>query len=70
MQEIIKGNKNKKIRISVQQMYSKRTQLQIDEANNLKRELKESDKKHWPMYVKYPGVLMVKKPGDKVYSRY
>ena len=30
----------------------------------------DEDKKFWKSYIKFPGVLMVKKPGDQRYQIY
>ena len=71
LKEIIKANKSKMISISAQQMYSKSTQAKMDEANKVRLELKNNEEQRtWATYVKYPGILMVKKSGERKYSPY
>ena len=45
IKEIIHGNKNKKLTISAQQMYSKATQQKMDTANKIKKSFKDCPKK-------------------------
>ena len=69
IETIIKGNKAKKLRISVQQMYSKQTQKIMKEANSKKLEIQNDPRQsETRFYVKYPGVLMMKEKGKSSYT--
>ena len=68
---IIKANKQRRINATVHPMFSKHTQANYDTANRIKRELKKDEsKKDWITFVKYPGILMVKKSRDDKYEEY
>ena len=52
LKEIIYSNKNKKVAISVRQMYSKATHQKMDTAYRIKKSFKDcSEKKEWLAYV-------------------
>ena len=71
IRKIVDGNKRKHLTISVQQMYSKQTMIRMDEANQKRKSLKEDpEKSKWAFFVKYPGVLMVRKDGETKFSEY
>lgn len=70
MKSIISANRAGKLNIFV-----RRTQKKIQDKINSQllkyKEFKQDDdKKLWKSYVKFPGVLIVKKPGDKSYQIY
>ena len=69
LKSIIKANREGKITIFASQKYSKKVQ---DRKNSLllkRKEFKEVEvRKTWKSYVKFPGVLMVKKPTDEKYK--
>ena len=69
LESIIKANREGKITIFTSQKYSKKVQ---DRKNSLllkRKEFKEDEvRKTWKSYVKFPGVLMVKKPTDEKYK--
>ena len=69
LESIIKANREGKITIFTSQKYSKKVQ---DRKNSLllkRKEFKEVEvRKTWKSYVKFPGVLMVKKPTDEKYK--
>ena len=70
MKKIISANRAGKLNIFVRS-----TQKKIqDKINPQLLEYKEfkqdEDKKLWKSYVKFPGVLIVKKPGNKRYHIY
>ena len=68
LKEIIHGNKNKKIAISKEQLYSKATQQKIDTANKIEENFKDClEKKEWLASVKSPGIVMVKRPSETKY---
>ena len=68
---IITAHKNKDVKITAHQMYSKRTQSNMDAAENQKKELlRNPDYKNCQAYVKYPGIIMIKKDGDRHFMKY
>ena len=69
LKEIIHDNKNKKLTISVQKMYSKATYEKMDTANKIRKSFKDCpEKKEWLAYVKYLGIVMVKRPSETKYK--
>ena len=62
LESIIKANREGKITIFPSQKYSKKVQ---DRMNSFKE---DEVRKTWKSYVKFPGVLMVKKPTDEKYK--
>ena len=68
---IIKCNKDGGTKVTAHQMYSKQMQERYNHANKVRRQLKEEeDTKNWSTYVRYPGILMVKKSTDGKYETY
>ena len=71
MTSIISANRAGKLNIFTNQKYSKKIQNKINFQLLKHKEFKqEEDKKLWKSYVKFPGVLMIKKPGDQRYQMY
>ena len=69
LEYIIKGNKGSKITIFASQKHSKKVQDRMNSQLLKRKEFKEDEvRKTWKSYVKFPGVLMVKKPKDKKYK--
>ena len=60
---------NDRTPIFVSQMYSPALTMQCNEAMKKQKELREEDQ-GIQAYVKYPGVLMVKQPGEAAYTPY
>ena len=56
-------------RVYVEQLKSKKLTERANEAKLIRKELKQENPV-WKLYVEYPAKLMVKKPGDKVYTVY
>ena len=50
-------------------MHSEATQERVNAAMEHRKELRKAEGKDWKLYVKYPAILMVKKPGDAKYSK-
>ena len=48
-------------------MFSKRTRKVMDEKLEMRKVLLTTNK-DWKAVVRYPGVLLVKKPGDRFFS--
>ena len=66
MTSIISANRVGKLNIFACQKYSKKIQDKMNSQLLTRKEFKQyEDKKLWKSYVKFPGVLMVKKPGDR-----
>ena len=62
---IIRANRSRRTNISTSQKYSDKVQKRINRLLVTKKEFKNDDEKSsWNSCVKYPGVLMVKKPED------
>ena len=71
LDSIIRANRSRQTNISASQKYSDKVQKRINRLLITRREFKSKDEKgSWKSYVKYPGVLMVKKPDDPNYSAY
>ena len=71
MTSIISANRAGKLNIFASHKYSKRIQDKMNPQLLKRKEFKQDeDKKLWKSYVKFPGVLMVKKPGDQGYKIY
>ena len=71
MTSIISANRAGKLNIFASHKYSKRIQDKMNPQLLKRKEFKQDeDKKLWKSYVKIPGVLMVKKPGDQGYQIY
>ena len=71
MTSIISAIRAGKLNIFANQKYSKKIQDKMNSQLLKCKEFKEDeDKKLWKSYVKFPGVLMVKKPGDQGYKIY
>ena len=65
-ESIIKTNREGKIIILASQKYSKKVQDRMNSLLLKKKEFKKDEvKKTWKSYVKFLGVLMVKKPTDE-----
>ena len=65
-ESIIKTNREGKIIILASQKYSKQVQDRMNSLLLKKKEFKKDEvKKTWKSYVKFLGVLMVKKPTDE-----
>ena len=57
--------------ISASQEYSDKVEKRMNRLLITRREFKSNEEKSsWKSYVKYPGVLMVKKSEDQNYSKY
>ena len=71
MTSIISANRAGKLNIFASQKYSKKIQDKMNSQLLKHKEFKQGeDKKLWKSYVKFPGVLMVKKLGDQRYQIY
>ena len=69
MTSIISANRAGKLKIFASQKYSITMQDEMNSQLLKGKELKQDeDKKLWKSCVKFPGVLMVKKPGDQRYQ--
>ena len=70
MKSIISANRAGKLNIFVRST-QKKIQDKINSQLLKYKEFKQDeDKKLWKSYVKFPGVLIVKKPGNKRYQIY
>ena len=70
MKKIISANRAGKLNIFVRST-QKKIQDKINSQLLKYKEFKQDeDKKLWKSYVKFPGVLIVKKPGNKRYQIY
>ena len=71
LDSIIRANRSRQTNISASQKYSDKVQKITKRLLTTRREFKSNEEKSsWKKYVKYPGVLMVKKPEDRNYSVY
>ena len=71
MTSIISVNRAGKPNIFASQKYSKKIQDKMNSQLLKCKEFKQDEvKKLWKSYVKFPGVLMVRKPGDQRYQIY
>ena len=61
--DIIKANRDGHTKVIVTQMYSKVTTDIINDKLKLRKDIIQRNNS-WKMYVKYPGILMAKKPGQ------
>ena len=69
LESTIKGNRESKITIFASQKHSKKVQDRMNSLLLKRKEFKEDEvRKTWKSYVKFPRVLMVKKPTDKKYK--
>ena len=66
---IIGAHKQKKTRIIVSQMFSKKTTKRMNDQLEIRKHLL-LENKEWRAVVKFPGILLVKKPGDADFSPY
>ena len=65
----IQTNRSRQTNISASQKYSDKVQKRMNRLLITWREFKNHEEKSsWTSYVKYPAVLMVKKPEDQNYS--
>ena len=65
--KIIKANREGSTNVIVTQMYSKTTTEKMNEKLKIRKDILKVNKS-WKLYVKYPGTLMVKKPGQTKFS--
>ena len=71
LDSIIRANRSRQTNISASQKYSDKVQKRMNRLLITRQEFKnDEEKSSWKSYVKYPGVLMVKKPEDRNYSVY
>ena len=71
LDSIIRANRSRQTNISASQKYSDKVQKRMNRLLISRQEFKnDEEKSSWKSYVKYPGVLMVKKPEDRNYSVY
>ena len=71
LDSIIRANRSRQTNISASQKYSDKVQKRMNRLLITRPEFKiDKEKNSWRSYVKYPGVLMVKKPEDRNYSVY
>ena len=71
LDNIIRANISRQTSISASQKYSDKVQKRMSRLLVTRREFKnDEEKSSWKSYVKYPGILMVKKPDDQYYSLY
>ena len=71
LDSIIRANRSRQTNISASQKYSEKVQKRMNRLLITRQEFKnDEEKSSWKSYVKYPGVLMVKKPEDRNYSVY
>ena len=69
LESTIKGNRESKITIFASQKHSKKVQDRMNSLLLKRKEFKQDEvRKTWKSYVKFPGVLMVKKPTDEKYK--
>ena len=67
--KIISANKEKRTRIIVSHMFSKKTTKRMNEQLEIRKHLL-NENKDWRAVVKFPGILLIKKSGDADFSRY
>ena len=71
LDSIIRANRSRQTNISASQKYSDKVQKRMNRLLITRREFKsDNENNSWKSYVKYPRVLMVKKPEDRNYSVY
>ena len=71
LDSIISANRSRQTNISASQKYSDKVQKRTNKLLITRREFKsDEEKSSWKSYVKYPGVLMAKKPEDQNYNVY
>ena len=71
LDSIIRANRSRQTNISASQKYSDKVQKRMNRLLITRREFRsDEEKSSWKSYVKYPGVLMVKKLEDRNYSVY
>ena len=71
LDSIIRTNRSRQTNISASQMYSDKVQKRINRLLITRRGFKnDEEKSSCKCYVKYRGVLMVKKPEDRNYRVY
>ena len=71
LERIIKANRTGKITIFSSQNYSKKVQDQMNSLLLKRKEFKEDEvRKKWKSYVKFPGLLMVKKSINEKYKSF
>ena len=69
LDSIIRANRSRQNNISASQKYSDKVQKIMNRLLITRNEFKnDEEKSSWKSYVKYPGVLMVKKPENRNYS--
>ena len=69
LESIIKANREGKITIFTSQKYSKKVPDRMNSLLLKRKDLKKDEvRKTWKSYIKFPRVLMVKKPADKKYK--
>ena len=65
LDSIMHANRSRQTNISASQKYSDKVQKRMNRLLITRQEFKnDEEKSSWKSYVKYPGVLMVKKPED------
>ena len=71
LDSIIRANRSRQTNIFASQKYFHKFQKRMNRLLITRREFKSvEEKSSWKSYVKYPGVLMVKKPEDRNFSVY
>ena len=70
LDSIIKSNRSRQTNTSPSQKYSNKVQKRMNRLLITTKKIKNDEKSSWKSYVKYPQVLMVKKPEDQNYSEY
>ena len=69
LESILEANREGKITIFANQKYSKKVQDQMSSLLLKRKKFKKDEvRKTWKSYVKFPGLLMVKKPTDEKYK--
>ena len=69
LESIIKANSEGKITIFASQNYSKKVRDRMNSLLLKRKEFREDEvRKTWKSYIKFPGVLMVKKPTNEKYK--
>ena len=69
LESIIEANSEGKITIFARQKYSKKVRDRMNSLLLKRKEFREDEvRKTWKSYIKFPGVLMVKKPTDEKYK--
>ena len=71
LDSIIRANRSKQTNISASQKFSDKFQKRMNRLLITRREFKNYEEKSpWKSYLRYPGMLMIKKPKDRNYSVY